>query len=423
MILKDIRYLVTQNAQRQILEDIDLRITEDKIAAIGEELPVQDEKVINCSDKAVMPGLINAHTHVSMTLLRGISDDKKLQDWLEEDIFPAEEKIGEEEAYIGALLGCLEMLKTGTTTFNDMYDNMEQVAEAVEQSGIRAVLSRGVLDIDGNGEKRMEEAVKLAEQYTDSELIVPGFAPHAVHTADTDSLLQLKEHAEEHEAVYHIHLAETREEVENFAEEKGKTPLQHLDELNLVDNNLIAAHGVWLIEENREILEEKGGTIVHNPSANLKLGSGIADIPDLIQRNINVALGTDGVASNNNLNLFEEAKTAGLLHKMQDPSKITAQDILDMATINGAKALNLEDKIGSITVGKKADLITINLNQPDMTPIHSHQSLISNLIYSHKGNIQDVITNGQHTIKNRKHTKLDEQKIIQQAEKTAQKIQ
>jgi 5-methylthioadenosine/S-adenosylhomocysteine deaminase len=422
MILKNIRYLVTQNADRQILENVDVKISEDKISAIGHDLSTEDEEVFDCSDKVVMPGLINAHTHVSMTLLRGISDDLELDDWLNDVIFPAEEKLDAEDAYVGAKLGCLEMLKSGTTTFNDMYDHMDQVAEAVEETGMRAVLSRGVLDVDGNGDERMAEAVDFAIDYSEHDRITPGFAPHAVYTASSDVLSELKEFAEDLDSVYHIHVSETRSEVEDFVTENNVTPLQHLDNLDLVDDNLIAAHCVWMMDEEKYILEENGGTVVHNPAANLKLGSGIADIPDFLDRGINVALGTDGVASNNNLNLFEEAKLTGLLHKRESPTEITAQQILDMITVNGAEALGLKDEIGSISVGKKADLITIDLGSEEMSPVHGEDGLVSNLVFAFDGKVEDVFVDGEVVVKGSEHVSLDESGVVEMAEKVSRKF-
>jgi 5-methylthioadenosine/S-adenosylhomocysteine deaminase len=422
MILKNIRYLITQNADRQILENIDLKITNNRISAIGHDLSTDNKEVLDCSDKVVMPGLVNAHTHVSMTLLRGISDDLELDDWLHDVIFPAEEKLDAEDAYVGAKLGCLEMLKSGTTTFNDMYDHMDQVAEAVEETGMRAVLSRGVLDVDGNGQKRVNEAVDFAIEYNDHERITPGFAPHAVYTASSEILTDLKEFAEDRDTVYHIHVSETRSEVEDFVTENYATPLQHLDNLDLVDDNLIAAHCVWMMDEEKDMLEEKGGTVVHNPAANLKLGSGIADIPDFLDRGINVALGTYGVASNNNLNLFEEAKLAGLLHKRDSPTEITAQEILDMMTVNGAKALGMEDEIGSVEIGRKADLISIDLDSEEMRPVHGKEGLVSNLVFSFDGKVGEVVVDGEVILRDGDHISEEKKEVLEKVEERKTKF-
>ncbi|MFQ3275287.1 MAG: 5-methylthioadenosine/S-adenosylhomocysteine deaminase [Candidatus Nanohaloarchaea archaeon] len=415
MILKNIRYLIKQDSDRRVLEKVDLKVVDDKIAAVGEELDARGHDVIDCSDKAVIPGLVNAHTHISMTLLRGLSDNKQLQNWLEEDIFPAEDKIEPRDAYLGAMLGISEMLKTGTTTFNDMYFHMDKVAEAVEDSGIRAVLSRGIIDEDGDRED-IDEALNFVEKYQDHELVTPGFAPHAVYTASESALLEARDYSEVFDVPYHIHVSETRKEVKDCIEETGETPVQYLDSLGLVNQDLIAAHGVWLGEEDLDILSEKGGSVVHNPSANLKLGSGIAEVPVMLERGINVALGTDGVASNNNLNLFEEGKLTALLHKRDDPREIHEQEVLDMMTINGAKALGRGDEIGSIEIGKKADLVIIDLDRPEMNPVHGKEGLVSNLIYSFSGDVSDVIIDGRIVVREGELRMFDDQKIIDEVD-------
>lgn len=422
MILKNIRYLVTQNSEREVLENVDVLVNDSRITAIGREIPTGNHEIIDCSNKVVMPGLVNAHTHASMTLLRGISDNKNLQDWLHEEIFPAEEKINEEDAYVGSLLACVEMLKTGTTTFNDMYAFMDQVAEAVDQTGIRAVLGRGLMDMDGELDQRMDEAIDLVENYRNHNRVTPCFAPHAVYTASEQLLLEAKDCANIFNTPYHIHVSETEKEKLDAMKDKGSSPLEYLDRLNLVNDDLVAAHGVWLTEEEKTLLEQKGGNVVHNPAANLKLGSGIADIPNLLERGINVALGTDGVASNNNLNMFEEAKIASVLHKCESPENITEQQVLDMATINGAKALDLENQIGSIELGKKADLITISLNKPEMNPIHGKRGVISNLVYSFKGDVNEVIVEGEIKVEDGTVQSVNEEKVLEEISKQSEKF-
>lgn len=422
MILENIRYLVTQDPDRRILENVDLLIEDGKIAGLGKGFDTSGHEVIDCSSKVVLPGLVNAHTHVPMAILRGISDNKMLQDWLEEDIFPAEEKMDEEDAYCGSLLGITEMLKTGTTTFNEMYGYLEIVAEAVERTGIRAVLSRGVLDIDGEGRERIDEAISFASRYQEHELITPGFAPHAVYTVSEEALLELKDYSRIFDAVYHIHVAETDREVDNCISETGMTPVQYLDSLDLVDENLIAAHGVWLTDKDIETISMKGGSVVHNPVANLKLGSGIADVPELLENDVEVAIGTDGAASNNTLNLFEEAKIASILHKRNDPGKVTEQDILDMITVNGARALGLEDEIGSIQVGKKADLVTVPLDDPSMIPVNDKRDVVSHLVYSFNGSVSETIVNGELIVRNGRLSHLDEKGIREEVQKRAGKF-
>lgn len=421
MILQNIHYLVTQNPRRDIYENMDIKIEDDRIVGIGQGFSTENEEVIDCSEKVVMPGLINTHTHVAMTLLRGISDNKLLQDWLEEDIFPAEEKINPEDAYIGSLLGITEMLKTGTTTFNDMYFHMDEVADAADQTGIRAVLSHGIIDQEG-GREDIDEALEFVKRYQGHELVEPGFAPHAVYTASKVALLEAKDYSQVFDVPYHIHVSETKKENEDCIEETGKTPVKYLDELGLVNNDLVAAHGVWLDKEDIDILSGRGGNVVHNPAANLKLGSGIAKVPKMLESGINVALGTDGVASNNNLNLFEEGKLTALLHKRDDPRKINEQQVLDMMTINGAKALGMEDEIGSIEIGKKADLVLIDLEDPALNPFHGKKGVISNLVYSFDGSVSDVIVDGRLVLRGGETVNVDERRILEEVEKRKDKF-
>lgn len=422
MILKNIRYLITQDSDRQILENIDLIIEDDEISGLGRNMPVEGHEVIDCSNNVVMPGLVNAHTHASMTLLRGISDNKELQEWLEEDIFPAEEKIEAYDAYIGALTASVEMLKTGTTTFNDMYAHMDQVAEAVDRTGIRAVLARGLLDIDGEREKRMNEALQLIESYSDHDRINVCFGPHSVYTASEQLLLEAKDAANVFDTKYHIHVSETRKEVQDSRDERGLTPLEYLDKLDLVNSDLIAAHGVWLTDEEKDLMEEKGGTVVHNPSANLKLGSGIAEVSELIDKGINVALRTDGVASNNNLNLLEEAKITSILHKRESPKHLDEQQVLDMMTVNGAQALGLQDQIGSIEIGKKADLVIIDLDNPVMRPFHGKKGIISNIIYSFTGPVNKVIVDGELVVDDGEALNINEKDLFNCIDDLAEKF-
>lgn len=422
MILKNIRYLVTQNPNRQILRNVDVKIIRDEIVGISKEMDTRGHDVLNCSNKIVMPGLVNAHTHVSMTLLRGISDNKNLEDWLNQDIFPAEDKLNREDIFYGAALGMIEMLKTGTTTLNDMYDEMDMVAEAVNATGIRAVLSKGLIDIEGGKKEKLEQAKNFTEKYNSEKRITPGIAPHAVYTVSPELLKESKQLAEQHNTLYHIHVSETMKENQECKEETGLTPLAYLDSLDLVDNNLIAAHGVWLTEEDLNIIQRKNASVIHNPAANLKLGSGIAEVPLMLEKNINVALGTDGPASNNNLNLFEEGKLASLLHKRAEPSRINEQQILDMLTINGAKALNMENKIGSIEIGKKADLITIDLDQPCMKPVKDSKTVVSHLIYSFNGGVCDVVVDGAIVLRNGEFVTVDEDSIYDEVDKRVERL-
>lgn len=421
MLLKNIRFLVTQNSEREVLEKTDLRVKDGNISEIGHLDASKDEKVIDCSEKAVMPGLINAHTHASMSLLRGISDNKKLEAWLE-DIFPAEGIMEKDDIYTGALLASVEMLKTGTTAFNDMYERPDQIVEAVEKSGIRAVISRGLFDWDDKGEERIREAKEAVEKYSDHELVTPGIAPHAVYSCSLELLKDMKDFAEEHEVPYHIHVSETEKENRDLEAEEGLSPTQYLDENDLFDSSVVAAHAAWLSEEDKEIFADREANVAHNPAANLKLGSGIADIPDLVEKDVNVALGTDGPASNNNFNLFEEMKTSSLVHKLEDPRNINEQEVLDMATINGAEALALEDEIGSVEEGKKADLLILDLNDSELTPFYGKRGLVSNIVFSFTGHPEKVFVNGELVAENGDVKGVDQKDLLEKVQGKVKKF-
>ena len=423
MILREADFIITQNENRKILTDKDIRITSEGVIDIGEFEEFEEETVLDCSGKLVMPGLVNAHTHASMSVLRGLSDNKELEDWLEDDIFPAEESMEDEDLLQGARLACLEMLETGTTCFNDMYEGLDLIAEAVEESGIRAVLSRGLFDWDDKGEKRVQEAKEAVEKYSRHELVTPGISPHAVYTCSEDLLKEMKEYAESKNVPYHIHVSETEKENRDHEAEHGLSPTQYLDEHGLLDSSVVAAHAAWLSEEDKKLFQDKEANVAHNPAANLKLGSGIAEIPELLDKGVNVALGTDGPASNNSFNLFDEMKTAGLVHKLESPERIDEQQVLDMATINGAKALGLEDEIGSIEEGKKADLVVIDLEDPELTPYHGKKGLISNLVFSFTGKPEMVFVDGKKVVEDGEAINIDRKEVMDNVQGLSEKFE
>jgi len=422
-LLKNIRYLITQNEEREVLENIDILIHEDEIYEINGGLMdyVNPETVIDCSEKVVLPGLINAHTHSSMTLLRGISDNSLLQDWLENYIFPAEDDIEEIDAYLGTLLASIEMLESGTTCFNDMYFHMENVADAVEDTGIRAVLSKGLTDIEDKAD--LYGAENLIRTYAGHDTIDIGVAPHSVYTCSEDLLLDAKELAEKYDSLYHIHLSETEKENQDLIDDHGMTPTEYLDELDILDENVIAAHGTHLTDDDMERLQITGTGLAHNPAANMKLGSGRADVIQLHERGLNIGLGTDGPASNNSLNMFDEAKLAALIHKEKDPESLTEQEILDMLTINAAEALNIDGRVGSIEKGKKADLVTIDLNQASMRPFYRARGIISNLIYSFDGDVSEVFVNGDLLVEDGKLQTVDREEVFKAVQSRVPKFE
>lgn len=422
LLLKNIRFLITQDEEREIQENIDILIKQDRIFKVGENLSdhYSPDSVLDCSRKAVLPGLINTHTHASMTSFRGISDNKLLEDWLNEDIFPAEDSLTEMDAYYGAMAASIEMLKTGTTCFSDMYFHMEQVADAVKDSGVRAVLARGLTDIQE--EKDLDEVLDQLVNLVGRKRIKPAIAPHSIYTCSENLLLDSKEIAEKFDLLYHIHLSETEKENSDSISERGMTPTEYLDNLGILDGNTVAAHGTHLSKEDVHTIAKNNVGIAHNPSANLKLGSGIADVPELRKEGVKVGLGTDGTASNNNLNLFEEAKISSLLHKRNDPRVIDEQDILDMITIEAAEILGIDDELGSVEKAKKADLITINLDNSEMRPFHGKRGIISNLIYSFSGNVSETIVDGEIVVEDGEIVGTDEKQVLRELQRRSEKF-
>ncbi len=372
-----------------------LLIKDDLIAEIAETIDEGNvDKIIDAEGKILLPGLINTHTHLSMTLFRGLADDLSLDSWLNDHIWPMEANLNGDYCYIGALLGAVELIKSGTTTFSDMYFYMEDVARAVEDAGIRAVLSYGMIDF-GDAEKRESE----------------------------DLLIKVRELADEYNMGIHIHVSETEKEINDSLDEKGLRPFEYLEKIGFLGPDVVAAHCVWLSDEEIEIIKKHDVKVSHNPCSNMKLASGIAPVSKLIENDICVSIGTDGASSNNNLDLIEELKTASLLQKVStlDPKVLSSDEAITMATIKGAEALGLENEIGSIEVGKKADIILIDTNSANMVPDSS--SLSSNVIYSANGsNVDTTICNGKILMENKKLTVLDEQEIYDKARKAIKEL-
>lgn len=405
-----------------------LLIENDTIAAIGTDISCESaDKVIDAEGKILMPGLVNTHTHVSMSLFRGLADDLELDQWLNDYIWPTEAHLNGEYCYIGALLGAVEFIKSGTTTFNDMYFYMEDVARAVQDSGIRACLSYGMIDF-GDSEKRENEItqnLQLFENCNDSceGRIKVFLGPHAPYTASKELLIKVRELADKLNTRIHIHVSETQKEVEDIVRQTGLRPFQYLDSINFLGPDVIAAHSVWLNDDEIEIIKKNNVKISHNPCSNMKLASGIAPVAEMIDKGICVSIGTDGAASNNNLDLIEEMKTASLLQKVDtlNPEALNALETVAMGTIEGARALGLEDEIGSIEVGKKADIILIDTDNANMTP--DSTQLESNIVYAANGfNVDTTICNGKVLMENRKLVDLDEEEIYRKARQAIKEL-
>ena len=405
-----------------------LLIKDDVISEIAPQIDESDvDKVIDATGKILLPGLINTHTHLSMTLFRGLADDLSLDSWLNDHIWPMEANLNGNYCYIGALLGAVELIKSGTTTFSDMYFYMEDVARAVDEAGIRAVLSYGMIDF-GDEEKRKNEIRENLTLFENCNGMADGrikvfFGPHSPYTASEELLIKVRELADEYGMGIHIHVSETQKEIHDVSEEKGLRPFEYLDKIGLLGPDVVAAHCVWLSDEEIEIIRKNDVKVSHNPCSNMKLASGIAPISKLLENDICVSIGTDGASSNNNLDLIEELKTASLLQKVStlDPKVLNSDEAIAIGTIKGAEALGLDSEIGSIEVGKKADIILIDTNSANMVPDSS--SLSSNIIYSANGsNVDTTICNGKVLMENKKLTVLDEDEIYAKARQAIKEL-
>ncbi|PYZ95322.1 N-ethylammeline chlorohydrolase [Salipaludibacillus keqinensis] len=379
------------------------------------------DEVIDGQGKWLMPGLVNTHGHLGSTLLRGAGDDMPLMDWLKQIMWPNESRFDKETVTIAAQLAMIEMIKSGTTTFLDMYHLfMEDMAELVIDIGMRATLCRGMIGLcsEEEQEQKLAESVKLYKDFhgeSDGKISI-ALSPHAPYTCPPPFMKRAAEEAKKHNMMIHTHVSETRGEVEQHVKEYGKRPIVHLEELGLFHSPCLIAHGVHVNEEEMVILKENDVAVSHNPISNLKLGSGIAPIPEMVSKGITVGLGTDSTASNNNLDLFEEMRMAALIHKgkQENPSVTNSLKTLEMATFKGAEALRIS-QLGKIRSKFKADFILVDPAAPHLTPwennrVHSH------LVYAAKGSdVTDVFVGGKALYSNKSLVKLDEEKILYEA--------
>lgn len=409
--------LLTMKEGEAPLPDAAMVVEDDRISYVG-PIPSDTEgydEVVNMAGKAILPGWVNTHGHAAMSLLRGYADDFPLKTWLEEKIWPMEARFGPEQVRWGTALSVLEMIKGGTTCFLDMYDHMDQVGQVVEEAGIRAVLCRGAIGLCSEEEQRtkLEEAVRFAREWNGAAggRITTMMAPHAPYTCPPDYIARFVEKAQELKIPIHTHMSETEAEVQLNVEQYGLRPVEHLRRLGVFDIPALVAHAVHLTKEEIEILAEYNVKVSHNPGSNLKLGSGVAPIPEMIAAGIRPSLGTDGPASNNNLDMLEEIRLAALIHKgvNKDPVAVPAPFALRMGTAYGAEALFLKDQIGTLEPGKKADFIVVDLTGPHMQPLHDVES---HLVYSaSRDDVQDVYVDGRPLMRNGEFLTLDEEKI------------
>jgi 5-methylthioadenosine/S-adenosylhomocysteine deaminase len=423
--------IVLMDAAQTIITDGSVAITGRNIEAVGArqdiEVRYRATEVIDAKGGIVMPGLINGHTHAAMTCFRGMADDLELMDWLNNYIFPAEAKnVNPELVYWGSLLACAEMIRSGTTTFCDMYIFEEKTAKAAKQAGMRCLLGEVLFDFPSPNFKTPEEGLAYTEMllktWADDEIINIIVEPHALYTCSTPLLKAAKELADRYGAPLGIHLLENQSERLALSEKLGKGAVAFLRDLGLLDERLITFHGVCMDKDDIRLFADYGSKVIHNPESNMKLASGVAPIPDMIASGVCVGIGTDGCASNNNLDMFQEMDSAAKLHKVHrlDPTVMDAKTVLTCATREGARALGMDHLVGEIKPGKRADLIIIDINKPHLTPMYHEYS---HLVYAVDGSdCNTVLINGNVVMKNRCLLTIDERRVMDEVREIAERI-
>lgn len=412
--------VVTMNGDRAIIEAGSVVVNDGRIVEVGKSAEIDAKYVaretIDARGKVVVPGLINGHTHIPMTLFRGLADDLDLQDWLTKYIFPAEAKnVTEEFVRVGTRLGLAEMIRGGTTTYCDMYYFEDAIADETAKAGVRGVLGETVIDFPVADNKTWSEAMAYAEKFVKkwqgNRLITPAIAPHAPYTVSEAHLADVREFSKRTGAPIVTHISETRREVDDSVKSKGASPVDYLARIGFLSNRVIAAHVVHPTPEEITVLKRFGVGVVHNPQSNMKLASGVAPVPQMLRADLDLGLGTDGAASNNDLNMWEEIDTTAKLHKVftMDPKVVTAEQAFEMATIRGARALHLEREIGSIEKGKRADVVIVDLDDLNQTPLYN---VYSHLVYATKADdVRTVVIEGRVVMRDRRLLTLDEQDI------------
>ena len=413
--------ILTQDKKKRQLQG-DVYIEDQNIVQISEKpIGVEADYKIDGSKKLVLPGLVNTHTHIPMTLLRGYGDDMVLQDWLEDRIWPVEAKLDSKAVEAGTKLGLLEMIASGTTTFLDMYFFEDTIGRTAEKAGMRAFPGFALIDFgtpEYSSKELMIELERFVKKWEKSDLVTPAVAPHGVYTCGPETLQKTLEISKKYDIPLNIHCSETREEVYDVEKRYGLRPVGVLKKHGLLCENMVLTHCGWITKN--EILDvKKGGSKVsHCPVSNMKIATGgYAPIPEFLEAGVTVGLGTDGAASNNSLDMFDTMKFTALVHKQHrwDPRVLPASTVLDLATNGGAQCLGIQDKIGSIEEGKKADLIMIDLNKPHLTPKHDY---VSHLIYSARGSdVSTTIIDGKILMLENKFLTLDYEKTLENAEK------
>lgn len=425
-------FIVTMDQQRRVLKDHYLGISDGKIVYIGGDKPSEYEELIELPNRVILPGLIDSHTHVAMTLLRGLKDDADLMEWLQKYILPMEMRLKPEDVYHGALYGVAELIKSGVTAFTDMYYHEIEIAKAVADAKVRALLSYGSADVFF--QRTPEEEFKIAEKFRQdlerlksqknaAEYLFYAYGPHSPYGCTKELLEIFRDKSKETGIRIHIHLAETLSEFNDIKNKTGLTPISYLDSIGFLNDKVMAAHVVWVADEEFNILRDRGVHVLHNPISNLKLASGICPVPKMLEIGVNVALATDGPASNNRLDMFREMHVAAIIHKgaNRDPKTVPAKTVLEMATINAAKALGLDKMIGSIAIGKKADLVVLNLELGlQGTPLHDIYSMI---VYSlDQSFVESVMVNGSWVYYNKEFTTIDIDQLREKVQETRERL-
>ena len=420
--------ILTMDSENSIIEGGVLGITGDIISHLHghDSRAFEARTTIDARGGLILPGLINAHTHAAMSLFRGLADDLPLMEWLNAYIFPAESKMDADFVYKGTMLAAAEMIGTGTTTFCDMYLFEDQVAKAASGSGLRCLVGEVLYDFTspnyGTIEHGYEYTESLIRKWHDNPLVSVAVEPHSLFTCSPDLLIRANQIALNHDVPLIIHVAETLSEITELKKRYGKTPFEHLDSLGILGPHLIAAHCVHLDDNDIQVIARHGVKVVHNPESNMKLASGIAPVPQLLTGGVTVGIGTDGCASNNNLDLFTEMDMAAKLHKVKamDPTLMDAVSVLRMATIEGAKALGIGEITGTLEEGKKADIIVVDINKPHLTPMYSP---FSHLVYAARGNdVSHSIINGRLVMENRRLLTMDIEEVLAHAREKSMKV-
>ena len=423
--------VVTMDGSNRVIPNGAVAINDDRILAVGTADEISQgyatSQKIDVRGQVILPGLVNTHTHAPMVLYRGLADDLALMDWLNKYIFPAEAKtLSPDFVRIGTRLAALEMIESGTTTFADMYLFEDDIAQTTHEAGLRGVLGQSVIRFPVADAKTPEDALVRAEafikKWKDDALITPAVAPHAPYTVDPATLKAVRELANRYGVPVLIHLAETRDEVKIIQDTHQQSPTQYLDSLGLWNGRSLAAHAVWLDPADMATLAQRGVGVSHNPASNMKLASGIAAVPQWIERGIHAGLGTDGAASSNDLDMFEAMRLTALLHKVStsNPQAMPARLVLELATRRGAEALGLGDRIGSLEVGKQADLITVAMDGARQTPMFDP---LSHLVYvTHGDDVRNTIVAGRVLMRDRQVLTLNSADVLRDAGAMAERV-